>query len=294
MNKDNVSLSIIIRTKNSSRTIKRCIESIINQSYNDSKEIIIVDSGSSDNTICIAKSFNCKIIPYNSSYFNYSKALNLGISSANGKYILCVSSHVYLESTETIKYMIYFLSKNRSICTVSTHRKIVRYNSLNKEFNKIEWSVITNHNFKGTGMFNPCSLIRKSDWNKHNFNEKINRAEDADWLSYQIRNNNKGAIIIHNPYIIYDNPYSNMKKEHWDVITVGRYIYPPVIGYKRIIKLLTLDMIRAIYSLNLKRIIWNYSLVFLLIREKIGYGIDIPEEPYNKKINSNDHSLCNR
>ena len=46
-----IDISIVIRTKNEERWIKRCIDKIQNQKIAKNFEIIIVDSGSSDKTI---------------------------------------------------------------------------------------------------------------------------------------------------------------------------------------------------------------------------------------------------
>jgi glycosyltransferase involved in cell wall biosynthesis len=47
-------ISIIIPMYNESRYIKRCLDSLKNQTYNDF-EIILIDDGSKDNTIDIAR-----------------------------------------------------------------------------------------------------------------------------------------------------------------------------------------------------------------------------------------------
>ena len=53
--------SIIIPVYNVEKYIKRCLDSVINQSYNN-YEIIVVDDGCTDNSIKIAKNYPAKII----------------------------------------------------------------------------------------------------------------------------------------------------------------------------------------------------------------------------------------
>jgi glycosyltransferase involved in cell wall biosynthesis len=53
-------VSIILPTKNNENTIKRCLESIEKQTY-ENREVIFVDNYSTDNTYKIAKSFQKKI-----------------------------------------------------------------------------------------------------------------------------------------------------------------------------------------------------------------------------------------
>lgn len=57
-------------------------------------EVIIVDSGSTDRTLEIAKDFPIrKVINLPESDFNYSYALNLGIKEFWGKYLGIISGH---------------------------------------------------------------------------------------------------------------------------------------------------------------------------------------------------------
>ena len=90
--KDNPLVSVIIPTYNSEKTIQLCIESIINQTY-DNIEIIIVDNNSSDKTKKIAAGYNLKFIIIESPR---SKARNIGIRSSQGFFLLCIDSDMEL------------------------------------------------------------------------------------------------------------------------------------------------------------------------------------------------------
>lgn len=277
----NKSISIIIRTKNSEKTIFNCLEKIYTQTIQPF-EIIIVDSGSTDNTINIVQEFNCKIISYPYSEFNYSKALNIGITKAKGIYIMPVSSHVILENEKTIEYMLYYLSSNPSICTVSTFRKTRNVAQI-KQLEKVNWSVFTKYNFKGMAMFNPCSMFKKELWKEYSFNENMPTAEDCDWIKYYMNKYNYGAIVLHNPYVLYENPYNSMQKEHREIITVARYVYPPILETKNILKLITLEAGHAIFDGDFYRLFWKYKLAYLLIKERLGFKMKINSN-YHKKL----------
>jgi glycosyltransferase involved in cell wall biosynthesis len=99
-----VFFSIIIPTFNSSSTIKRVIESIINQTYSNN-EIWIIDGDSTDDTLQIIKSYqkekkNIYFIsePDNGVY----DAMNKGISLAKGKYLLFLGSDDALHNNEVL------------------------------------------------------------------------------------------------------------------------------------------------------------------------------------------------
>lgn len=84
-------VSVIIPTKNSARTLEKCLESIKNQTYKN-LEIIVVDNNSTDNTKEIARRFTDKI-------FNFgperSVQRNFGAKESKGKYLLIHDSDIY-------------------------------------------------------------------------------------------------------------------------------------------------------------------------------------------------------
>ncbi|MGI0012355.1 MAG: glycosyltransferase [Nitrososphaera sp.] len=86
-------VSIIVPTRNSSKTLRSCLESIENQTYNKI-EIIVVDNYSTDRTINIAKSYSNKIYVHGP---ERSAQLNYGVDKALGKYIYRVDSDFWLD-----------------------------------------------------------------------------------------------------------------------------------------------------------------------------------------------------
>ena len=84
-------VSIIIPTKNNKSLLKRCIESIENNTNYKNFEIIIVDNNTTDDeTLEYYNSLGYEIILYKDA-FNFSKMNNLGVTKAQGDYILCLN-----------------------------------------------------------------------------------------------------------------------------------------------------------------------------------------------------------
>jgi len=78
-------ISAVIITKNEAKNISRCLDSL---SWVD--EIIIVDSGSTDETINISASYKCKIIK--TAWLGFGETKNLGVSSALNDWILSIDA----------------------------------------------------------------------------------------------------------------------------------------------------------------------------------------------------------
>lgn len=100
-------ISIIIPVYNGEKYIERCIKSVINQTYSNI-EIILINDGSTDNTLNIIKKYMNKekrIILIDKLNEGVSAARNQGIKKATGKYIcFCDADDMYDEKYIEIMY----------------------------------------------------------------------------------------------------------------------------------------------------------------------------------------------
>jgi glycosyltransferase involved in cell wall biosynthesis len=97
------SVSFVIPTLNSAKTLNQCLESIKNQNYQGEIEIIIADGGSSDQTVEIAKSYNAKIIKNKLKTGEAGKAV--GVKQATKDLICLLDSDNILPNKKWLKKM---------------------------------------------------------------------------------------------------------------------------------------------------------------------------------------------
>lgn len=82
------SISVVIPVKNEARNIRACIDGILQQSV-PVQEIIVIDSGSTDDTLQILKTYSqVKILEIPSADFNHGETRNLGVQHASGEFVL--------------------------------------------------------------------------------------------------------------------------------------------------------------------------------------------------------------
>lgn len=106
-------ISIIVPVYNTAKYIKRCLDSITNQTIIDDLEIIVINDGSKDNSEEVIKKYidEHKKTPkptikyYSKQNTGIAKTRNFGIQKASGKYILFVDSDDYIDIhlVETLK-----------------------------------------------------------------------------------------------------------------------------------------------------------------------------------------------
>lgn len=100
-------VTIVVPVYNVEKYLRQCIESLVNQDY-ENVEIILVDDGSKDNSLKICEEFekkykNIKLIKQTNS--GVSVARNKGIENANGEWICFVDSDDYMEENMISKMM---------------------------------------------------------------------------------------------------------------------------------------------------------------------------------------------
>lgn len=94
-----VKISTIIPVYNAEKTIQKCIDSLIQQKFEDF-EIIIINDGSIDNSATICNSYamhNDKIKVIHKNNGGVSSARNIGLNNAKGEYITFVDSDDFVE-----------------------------------------------------------------------------------------------------------------------------------------------------------------------------------------------------
>lgn len=115
MKANNDLISVIIPIYNAENYIDKCLQSIINQSY-DNLEIILINDGSTDDSLKICEKYrkdNSNIILINGKNRGPSYSRNLGIQKSTGMYIVFVDADDYCE-----KNMIELLHENMKKCNV--------------------------------------------------------------------------------------------------------------------------------------------------------------------------------
>ena len=103
-------VSVIIPTRNSEKTIKKCLLSVKSQEYKN-VETIVIDRDSTDKTKSIAWKYSDKVLnkgPERSAQRNY------GVQKAKGNFVLIVDSDMELSSL-VIKEAVEKISNNKNI-----------------------------------------------------------------------------------------------------------------------------------------------------------------------------------
>ena len=186
---NNSLVSIVIPVYNSEKYISRCLDSITNQTY-DNLEIILINDGSTDNSIEICLDYKEKdkrIIVVNKSNGGVSSTRNQGIDCATGKYIQFVDSDDYinLDMTENLVYAIEKYDVDLVLCGVNHISSNTNDSDLYRnvgDFLLKDFLSNSLDSISSTSMgavWNKLYKLSKIKDNKIRFEEDINYSEDC-------------------------------------------------------------------------------------------------------------------
>jgi glycosyltransferase involved in cell wall biosynthesis len=127
INNPNVpNITIVIATYNSDRTLRECLKSIHAQNYPQNKiEVILVDAGSTDNTLKIGKKYDCRIIKKKNVHSEAAKAY--GLQKAKGELVADFGSDNILPGKDWL---------NKIIAPLQNHKDVIASYPLRYHYRK--------------------------------------------------------------------------------------------------------------------------------------------------------------
>jgi glycosyltransferase involved in cell wall biosynthesis len=140
----NKTVSIVIPVYNAEKTLSKCIESILQNTYSD-YEIILINDGSADNSWKILESYqkkySDKIKIFNQKNQGVAKTRNAGLGYANSKYVMFIDCDDWIDSDYLQKFIEEAESKKSDIVIggyrrMSSEKKLYEMHLKNTEWSK--------------------------------------------------------------------------------------------------------------------------------------------------------------
>ncbi len=153
------------------------------QSIRNQIEVILVDSGSTDDTVKIAREFGVRIVNIRPEDFSFGRALNVGCQEANGDFLLFASAHVYPLYTDWVEKMVAPF-KNEKVALVYGRQ-------VGNEITKYSEEQLFKKWFPATSCYeqhipfcnNANAVVRKVLWFQQPYDEQLTGLEDLDWAT---------------------------------------------------------------------------------------------------------------
>jgi glycosyltransferase involved in cell wall biosynthesis len=175
--------SIVIRAYNEEKHIGRLLEGIRHQTVKD-VEVILVDSGSTDGTVFVAESFGARIVRIRPDEFTFGRSLNFGIKSATRELIVIASAHVYPVYPDWLETLLHPFEDEQIALTYGKQRG-PDFAKFSEQQIFHQWYPDVSKPKQETAFCNNANAaIRKSLWEKNNYDETLTGLEDLAWAKW--------------------------------------------------------------------------------------------------------------
>jgi rhamnosyltransferase len=170
--------SIVIRTYNEERHLPGLLRAIADQETNFDWETIIVDSGSTDDTLSIASQYKCRVLRIERSQFSFGRSLNVGCQAAIGRCLAFISGHCIPVSRNWLKELLAPLGRG-SVAYVYGAQYGNHMSKFSEQQLFAKWYP-AQQRIPQDGFFcnNGNAALLKSVWVEHRFDEDLTGLED--------------------------------------------------------------------------------------------------------------------
>lgn len=181
--------TVIVRAKNEERFVARALESLRAQTV--VPEIIVIDSGSTDRTVAIARELCDRLIEIPAERFTYGFALNLGAREARAPVHFALSAHCVAARRDWIERS---LSHYERADVAGTNGPWPRGGEETPRtlYQDLAHARANPH----VGFSNHASSWRACVWERFPFDETLRYAEDKEWA---LRVLEAGWVIVSDP-----------------------------------------------------------------------------------------------
>ena len=278
-------VSTIITTKNSARTLEKCLVSIKNQSYANI-ELIVIDNNSTDNTLEIANRYADKVFTKEP---ERSAQRNFGVKNSQGEYLLIHDSDIYFHK-DSVKECVCLMEKEKCGAIILPEKSIgtgfwARVRIFEREF------YVGNDYIEAIRFFD-----RRAFEELNGYDENLTGPEDWD-LTIRFRKAGKKICRTKN-ILTHDEGRLSLrqsvaKKRYYGYDVFNKYakMYPKYFNKQK--SFFVRFSLRNIFTKGLRHPFLFFSMCFMKGVEywscRVGYeSVGGDNEVINNKMNSNN------
>lgn len=174
----------MIRAKNEARFIGETLQAIFDTSALVPRQVVVVDSGSTDGTQDIVESFPSQLIQITPDEFTYGYALNLGVANVDAELVATLSAHSLPANPDWLRNLIRPFTKPRVAGVYG--RQLPRASATVLELLGMRLTGVLSETprlLDRRPLFsNANGAFRRSLWLEHPFDERVGGAEDIAWV----------------------------------------------------------------------------------------------------------------
>jgi len=217
---------VVIRAKNEARFIGDTLAAIFQPGALAPRQVVVVDSGSTDGTQAIVRRFPTTLIQIEPHEFTYGYALNLGTACTDGDIVATLSAHSLPTNADWLAELIAPFAQPRVAGVYGRQRPRANATLLEKAGMRLTGVLgETPKLLDRRPLFsNANGAFRRALWLEHPFDERVGGAEDIAWVRTM---QERGYLIAYQPTAVVYHSHGEPIWRH--LRRAGRDV-PTVIG----------------------------------------------------------------
>ena len=204
-------ISIILRTLNEERHLEQLLLGIEEQKLDKLDiEVVLIDSGSTDNTLNIAKKHNCHILHITREEFSFGRSLNRACRAAAGDILVITSGHCVPVNEHWLQNLCQPILDG--VAQYTYGKQLGGEQTQFSEVQVFEKYFTNQSKIPQEGFYcnNANSALLRSVWEKYHFDETLTGLEDSALAKQIVINGGKVAYVAN--AIVYHYHYESWKQ----------------------------------------------------------------------------------
>jgi len=244
-------VSIIIPVYNSERYLAETINSALEQTWQN-KEIIIVDDGSTDDTLCIAQGYAAnhpEIKVYSQANKGACAARNYGFEQSRGEYIQFLDADDLVQADKIAKQVAMLNGSKHDIIgchwvrfidsIINTYGGVGPAESISRELSSTEW-LINRQMMSPHAWLCPKEIISKSG----GWDEGLSVNQDGEFY-FRVVEQSKKVMFCPDTTVYYRHPLANTNVSKLNSYKKYESLYLAAVSYKNVLNRLSPNSVAA-------------------------------------------------
>jgi rhamnosyltransferase len=194
--------TVLIRTKDEAASIGRLLEIVAGQTIADRLDTIVVDSGSRDGTVAIARAAGATVIEIPAGEFTYGRALNIGTAASRAEIVIALSAHAFPRDQSWAERLLAKFEHPRVACACGAPfgpdgAPLSGELEQDLEIARLEPRL---------GYSNSAGAYRTELWRRRPFREDMPFTEDKEWAQHWLE---QGWTVMLDPALDVDHDHSH-------------------------------------------------------------------------------------
>ena len=259
--------SIVIRAFNEAKHLPRLLEGLRQQSIAD-LELILVDSGSTDDTISIAASFGARVVHISPQEFTFGRSLNFGMQAATRELVAIASAHIYPVYPDWLERLLEPF-KDPAVALTYGKQRGMQTTKFSEHQIFAQWfpeqsQPRQNHPFCN----NANAAIRRSLWLEHPYDESLTGLEDLEWAKWALGSGHAIAYVAEAEIIhVHEEQSQGVFRRYQREAMAFKRLYPEAhFSLYDVFRMTTGNVLSDVWHAIRERMLWKSLLSILAFR----------------------------